>query len=82
MENNSSPKKHSLNISGMSTSKKIFLAHCVTKHLELKSILLTTSSANTKKRNLCSVTNAAMITFKRVPDYLSEEEEEGQIIAH
>ena len=46
------------------------------------SILLTTTPANTKKRNLCSVTNAAMITFKRVPDYLSEEEEEGQIIAH
>ena len=55
--NNSSPKKHSLNIIGMSILKKIFRAHCVTKHSELKSILLITSSANTQKRNLCSVTS-------------------------
>ena len=47
--NNSSPKKHSLSITGMSTLKKIFLAHCVTKHSERKSILLITSSANTQK---------------------------------
>ena len=53
-------KKHSLNLTGMSTLKKIFLAHCVKKHSEQKSILLITSSANTQKRNLCSVTSNLM----------------------
>ena len=53
---NSSPKKHSLNITGMSTLKMIFLAPCVTKHSERKSILLIKSSTNAQKRNLCSLT--------------------------
>ena len=34
----------------------IFLAHCVTKYSERKSILLIKSSTNAQKRNLCSLT--------------------------
>ena len=49
-------QKHSLNITGMSTLKMIFLAPCVTKHSERKSILLIKSSTNAQKRNLCSLT--------------------------
>ena len=40
----------------MSTLKMIFLAPCVTKHSERKSILLIKSSTNAQKRNLCSLT--------------------------
>ena len=60
MANNSSPKKHSHNITGMSTVKKIFLAHRVIKHSEPKSILLITSPANTQKRNFCNVMSNQM----------------------
>ena len=51
----------------------ILFVICVAKHSEQKSILLITSSTNTQKRNLCSVTtylmtlNAAIIPHQYIP---------------